>query len=414
MINVLTFFCVINILVGASYAQWIQMPSSPVGYIKNIINSEDALYLSHFNNGVFKSVDGGNSWQQINNGLNNSQSRSVSEILCMGDTLYAATVDGIYKSTNGGDSWEKKSNGITIGQGAIYEFCESLFEYNGSLFTGAWNGIYSSTDGAENWTVTNITGQGINAKNFVNHNGILFAARENINFPNGYTSVDNGITWNPLTSISGPVITFLSEPPKLWAGTIFGVWLSTDSGENWEMRNNGLNPDPYSSCIIRINGNLVTSLKFGGSGLFRSSDDGNNWESWDDGLPFLNSIEKLIRYDDKIIAATSNGLWQRDTTEVVTNVDNEINFPVNFELSQNYPNPFNPNTAIKFSVPIAGKVTLSVFNILGEKVVSLVDGIKEVGSYKINFDASKLPSGTYLYQLRSGSFIETKKMILMK
>ena len=414
MINVLTFFCVINILVGASYAQWIQMPSSPVGYIKNIINSEDALYLSHFNNGVFKSVDGGNSWQQINNGLNNSQSRSVSEILCMGDTLYAATVDGIYKSTNSGDSWEKKSNGITIGPGAIYEFCESLFEYNGSLFTGAWNGIYSSTDGAENWTVTNITGQGINAKNFVNHNGILFAARENINFPNGYTSVDNGITWNPLTSISGPVITFLSEPPKLWAGTIFGVWLSTDSGENWEMRNNGLNPDPYSSCIIRINGNLVTSLKFGGSGLFRSSDDGNNWVSWDDGLPFLNSIEKLIRYDDKIIAATSNGLWQRDTIEVVTNVDNEINFPVNFELSQNYPNPFNPNTAIKFSVPIAGKATLSVFNILGEKVVSLVDGIKEVGSYKINFDASELPSGTYLYQLRSGSFIETKKMILIK
>ena len=73
-------------------------------------------------------------------------------------------------------------------------------------------------------------------------------------------------------------------------------------------------------------------------------------------------------------------------------VNVEISSPREFSLSQNFPNPFNPATTIKFSVPVAGKVTLNVFNILGEKVVSLVDEVKDSGSYEINFDASKLIS----------------------
>jgi photosystem II stability/assembly factor-like uncharacterized protein len=311
----ITLICILCFITNLN-AQWIQVPASPTGYIDNILNSEGDLYLSHLSNGIFKSEDGGVSWQQKNNGLDNSQAKSVSEIYAFGDTLYGATVDGIYKSLNGGDNWEKKSSGITIGPGALAEFCESIFEYDGNLFTGAWNGIYISTDGAESWTVTNVTGQGIIAKNFADHNGSLFAARESINFPNGYFSTDGGLTWNPLITLNFPTINFFSEGTNLWSGTIHGVWLSTDNGVNWQSRSNGLNPDPYSSSILRVNGELITSLKFGGSGMFRSTNDGLNWEDFSDGLPFLNSIEKLIVYNNKIIAATSNGLWQRDVSQV--------------------------------------------------------------------------------------------------
>ena len=203
---------IILLLVSASLnAQWISIPSSPTGYVRNITSIEEVLYLSHFSNGIYKSEDSGLLWQQIINGLNNSQSKSVTEIYSLDDTLYAATVDGIYKSTDSGNNWVKKSSGITIGPGALSEFCESIYEYNGVLFTGTWNGIYRSTDRAENWTITNVTGQGINAKNFTEHNGILFAARENINFPDGYFSTDDGQTWNALTSLNFPIITFLSE-----------------------------------------------------------------------------------------------------------------------------------------------------------------------------------------------------------
>jgi hypothetical protein len=415
MTKAVAFIIILNLFIINSLAQWTQIPSSPSYVINNIVVSDGILFLSHSGDGVYKSTDSTVSWQQINNGLNTTQAKSVHQVLIIGDTLYAATVDGIYKSTNGGDNWIKKSNGITIGPGALYEFCKSIFEYGGSLFTGAWNGIYRSTDGAENWFITNITGEGINAKNFVNHNGILFAARENINNPSGYKSFDGGINWNglpvnPLYSI----ITFYSEPGKLWAGTIHGVWLSTNDGINWEDRSNGLSPDPYSSSIIRINGNLVTSIKFGGSGVFRSSDDGLNWEDFGGGLPFLNSIEKMIVYDDKIIAATSNGLWQRDTSEVITALEEQNKSPQEFKLFQNYPNPFNPKTSIQYVIGSSQFVTLKVYDVLGNEVATLVDQEQAAGSYEINFEADGFKSGIYFYTLNAGSFTQTKKLVLLK
>ena len=192
------------------FAQWTQVPTSPPGWFQNIIIVNDTLYASHISDGVYKSTDGTVSWQQINNGLNNSDSHQTQELIKYNSSLYVATADGIYKSTNNGNEWVKKSNGITIGPGALKEFCESIFEYQGVLFTGAYNGIYCSTDNAENWIITNISGTHVWAKNFINHNGILFTARENINTPNGFKSFDNGLTWEVLTGMNFPTITFFS------------------------------------------------------------------------------------------------------------------------------------------------------------------------------------------------------------
>jgi len=98
----------------------------------------------------------------------------------------------------------------------------------------------------------------------------------------------------------------------------------------------------------------------------------------------------------------------------------QLNEPNSFYLSQNYPNPFNPTTKIKFtlSVTLSGVerslVTLKVFDILGNEVATLVDEEKPAGNYEINFDASGLPSGVYFYKLLAGTFVETKKMLLLK
>ena len=85
-----------------------------------------------------------------------------------------------------------------------------------------------------------------------------------------------------------------------------------------------------------------------------------------------------------------------------------------YSLSQNYPNPFNPATTIKFGVPVKSSVVLKVFNSLGEEVAQLVNEEKPAGTYSLEFDATNFPSGVYFYQLRAGSFVETKKMILLK
>ncbi|MFA5668930.1 MAG: cohesin domain-containing protein [Balneolaceae bacterium] len=92
----------------------------------------------------------------------------------------------------------------------------------------------------------------------------------------------------------------------------------------------------------------------------------------------------------------------------------EVEIPSNYALNQNYPNPFNPNTNISFDLPESGFVRLEVFNMLGQKVQTIISQNMVAGSHKIVFDASRLSSGFYLYRLQSKSFLNTKKMVLIK
>lgn len=85
-----------------------------------------------------------------------------------------------------------------------------------------------------------------------------------------------------------------------------------------------------------------------------------------------------------------------------------------FVLTQNYPNPFNPSTKISYSIKVEGLVTLKVYDVLGKEVATLVNESKPEGNYEVEFDASKLPSGMYIYKIQSGSFTDAKKMLLTK
>jgi len=95
------------------------------------------------------------------------------------------------------------------------------------------------------------------------------------------------------------------------------------------------------------------------------------------------------------------------------------NVPAHFSLSQNYPNPFNPNTKIKFDIPSVGNgldrsVKLTVYDILGKEVTTLVNENLQPGSYEATWDALNFPSGVYFYKLSAGDYTETKKMLLVK
>lgn len=94
--------------------------------------------------------------------------------------------------------------------------------------------------------------------------------------------------------------------------------------------------------------------------------------------------------------------------------DNQNNLVNTYQLSQNYPNPFNPTTTIRFSLPVAGNVRLTVFNILGQEVKTLVNGYREAGQNTVTFEAKNLSSGIYIYKIEAGSFTQTKKMTLLK
>jgi hypothetical protein len=93
---------------------------------------------------------------------------------------------------------------------------------------------------------------------------------------------------------------------------------------------------------------------------------------------------------------------------------NKSSVPVKFLLNQNYPNPFNPSTIIEYQIPVNGMVTIKVYDAMGREIKTLVNVYKSAGSYSVSFDASKLASGIYLYQLQEGNFISTKKMLYLK
>ena len=88
--------------------------------------------------------------------------------------------------------------------------------------------------------------------------------------------------------------------------------------------------------------------------------------------------------------------------------------PAEFQLFQNYPNPFNPTTKIQFTVVDRQLTIVNVFDMLGREVAALVNEVKEPGTYTVQFDASGLASGVYLYRLTAGSFVQTRKMIVVR
>jgi hypothetical protein len=117
---------------------------------------------------------------------------------------------------------------------------------------------------------------------------------------------------------------------------------------------------------------------------------------------------------DDLKGAVIKGIVYGDTSTVTGITDKYPNLPDKYALSQNYPNPFNPTTTINYSIPKAGIVKLTVYNAIGSRVATILNEYKPAGNYSVQFNASNLASGIYLYRLESGNFTSAKKFILLK
>ena len=156
--------------------------------------------------------------------------------------------------------------------------------------------------------------------------------------------------------------------------------------EGWIVGNRGL-------ILHTINGGITWSIE--GVGLTSSLLRGVHFTSSTNGYIVGNGIT-LLKYG--LPLAT----------------EDETNIPKNFTLEQNYPNPFNPSTIIKYEISEIGDVSLNVYDILGNEVAEIVNSSQQPGEYQMEFDGSYLADGIYFYQLKTDSFIQTKKMLLLK
>lgn len=174
--------------------------------------------------------------------------------------------------------------------------------------------------------------------------------------------------------------------------------------ENWFLY------EPQTDFEVEIGKwNLPKGSKFDIEKITRFAENGGYWP------------QKLLTFDDIDENGKYTCIWYdpnlqltRDTGTSVADEKHKNILPADFDLKQNYPNPFNPTTTIEYELPTAGRVDLDIYNILGQKLETLVDGNQPQGMHEVKFDASKYSSGVYLYRIQAGRNIKVQKMTLIK
>ncbi|NQV74036.1 T9SS type A sorting domain-containing protein [bacterium] len=342
--------------------------------------------------------------------------------------------EGLFYSDDGAQTWVNANldisgglggapDGIPDGFAQVYSITEDIL---GTLFIAANNGdIYRSFDRGVTWQKAKQLPMGAADTAFAmiadpTVPGKLFAGT----FGDGmYVSTDFGETWTKPTGTglaSGYVFDLEFDPlsGNLFAGTANGLYYTADAGVTWNSLNSAF-PVPSHSPEVRNlafdqNGALFASTW--GQGVWASSD----WQAASLSLFALktSNVLNISISENTVFALLEDGSVQSfryTSSSLSTEIEDELSeVPSEFVLSQNYPNPFNPTTSIEFSLPQTANINLTVFDVIGRQVAVLVSGQMAAGRHNVNFNASNLPSGMYLYRLSTPTGVITQKMILMK
>jgi hypothetical protein len=409
----------------------------------NLIAGDNAVNNA---TGMYVSTNNGTNWTSINWGLPNYCATSIT---ARNGKLLTGTCGGVFLSTDAGVNWNEPT---LHGDNNWADFTALAYRNNNYVFAGDINGnAYVSTNAGQDFTLTTQLEQGALISSFAFSGTNIFASTNAwaSGSPNAvFLSGDNGATWTKVNT-GLPTTSYIPSlaviGTNLFAATGTGVYLSTNNGTSWTSVSNGI------TGFVRSLAVKGTDLFAGtANGVFRTTNNGTNWTAtslthnmtslcvvdtnlfggtWAEGAYYMvnsNSTFKSMGLpsvyvtgfaaDNGVLYASTsdNTVWKRSIAEILTGVKDARQAPVEFNLSQNYPNPFNPTTTINYSVAKSGSVELKVYNIMGKEVATLVNEQKGAGNYEVRFDASKLASGVYFYQLKSGDLILTKKLILMK
>ena len=375
-----------------------------------MVNSEDHILAGTFAKGIYKSTDLGNSWAE--SGLSGQWIRDFA--INSSYEIFITSVgsqfgDGVYKSDDNGNTWTKVWDAISSGMNCLYIDQQNVI-YVGMNYYDSQGGIFRSEDGGNTWT--NIFELPANIYEIVKlNNGRILAA----SYGQFYFSDDNGVNWNSTSSglVQATISDIaLNQENEIFITTLgYGIYKSVDNGLTW-ITKMGAGWD-FSCLKISSDGKIYAATQ--GNWLYESDDNGDNWFLVNGGLndsKYILSLE--ITKSGFLFAGMDYYGIYKSVNKVVTTLNEENTVPSKFELMQNYPNPFNPSTSIEYSVPSNEYVLLKVYDLLGNEVNTLVNERQSAGNYEVNFDASNLASGIYFYRIQSGSFIQTKKLMLLK
>ena len=306
--------------------------------------------------------------------------------------LYAAS-NHIYRSTNGGVSFDTIA--VNAAPEVIFSMAQSKVNPDNMIICGSYNSSFVkvSSDGGFTWN--EVTG------NIPGDNAVFFRVNSHPLDANTMYLVKMGF----------------SEGNKLFK--------TTDLGDTWTNISGDLPNVPHSDLFIDplIPSHYYTANDFG---VYESTNEGVNWEREGNGFPFVPVMD--FDYVDfgngqRLLRAGTHGRSIYEAMlPIVTNVGEKeiVKMPTEFLLFQNYPNPFNPITNISYTLPVESQVKLSIYNLLGELVETIVNEKQNARKYDAVWNAGKHPSGVYIYTLDAVSVNGSeqkkisKKMLLLK
>ena len=425
--------------------------------------NSNVIYVGCSNGRVQVTTNAGGNWNIRTSGLPNlavtkiatdPNNPAIAYLTFSGYTPSAR----IYKTTDYGVNWSNISGNLP----ALPTNCVAINPANGNnLFVGTDLGIFSTTDGGSSWVqdVNGMANVPVLDLDYRSSDNKLFAATHGRSMFVATVSGGGG----------GTQVTILQQgfdssfPPSGWQTTVTNssyTWLAGNPQNN---NFNTIDPSSTSSAIcpwVAQNQNewLITPafnlgngnaslefyvahstqyLTFATIKLNISTNGGGNWtqlwEAENDGQGFIwrQKIIDLTAYanmqnlklawqyvgnDGDLVAIDGVKLvgFQFTSVEVINS-----NIPKQFELTSNYPNPFNPSTKFRYALPEGRNVKIIIYDINGSKVTELVNNYQGAGTYEVTWNGKndsgmQVASGTYIYQVKAGDFVETKKMLLLK
>jgi len=458
MKSLLLFLSLYSAVVLAQTPQWTLLRKNTSGIIAVDPTDSKTIYIS----GVLKTTDGGLTWAVHLDGFNLAFATDVIVDSNNPKLVYVCGYGlqmGIVKSTDGGLTWTKSDTGIVTdhhgySMGAIALDAKRNILYAGDFAAGG--GAYRSLDGGKRWELL--------TKLFSTYD--LLIDQENGTVYAGTTdgvwkSHDQGRTWirmskglsiNSINPFSGDTlyydarsITKIKKSNTLYAALWDnGIYKSYDGGKSWFSVNSDSTSDLTLNTgvtVSQIDTNIVytggTTVRFQRkiAGFFRSLNSGQSWERYHIGLPNLNpdKIDPISLSLDN----SSNALYcsfcfdlndsskyalyklSPATVTSVGNKDINENIPRDHWLFQPFPNPFSYFTNINYQLYKHIFVTIKIYDVTGNEIAQLLNLRQSSGNYKISWDGKHkqggdLPNGIYFIQLKAGSVVTTRKIVLMR
>jgi photosystem II stability/assembly factor-like uncharacterized protein len=384
---------------------------------------------------VFRSIDGGKTFTHNATGIPGFAAQMDA---FDADTAVVATADGyIYRTTDGGATWtDVYSYMISETTPGWFDGCRvvggSMAVAFGDMEPNGNMQFVRTEDKGETWNVV----EGIDflgaaygyytwglASSAVD--GSIWCAATNMDYDSSFVfrSYNTGLTWDSYKIPTDVIpnyprsIAFSDDNHGLIAARGGYLIKSENGGETWAATNN---PDTsgssYPNGVTAIPGtDIIVALD--DIGVYYTPDLGDTWTKLV--VPDTTSTDYFVSgeflHPDFGYVFTDNGLVLRFKNQVTALPDNPDELiPLTMQLQQNYPNPFNPSTTIEFTLSRAEDVNLSIYNIQGMKIATLVSDRMNQGTHSVQFDGSGLASGVYYYQLSAGNMKNVKKMVLVK